>query len=88
MKLLFRSRRQGTFGPPHDGGQHHRGKHCLSHRICGSDVHYLCHGRIGVSLNALMSWSLIFLTLDYQDFVVKDPMVLGHESAGVVVDGK
>ncbi|KAF5344146.1 hypothetical protein D9758_008852 [Tetrapyrgos nigripes] len=33
--------------------------------ICGSDVHYLAHGRIG-------------------DFVVKDPMVLGHESAGVV----
>jgi len=33
--------------------------------ICGSDVHYLHHGRIG-------------------DFVVKDPMVLGHESAGIV----
>jgi len=33
--------------------------------ICGSDVHYLVHGRIG-------------------DFVVKDPMVLGHESAGIV----
>ncbi len=34
--------------------------------ICGSDVHYYQHGRIG-------------------DFVVKAPMVLGHESSGVVV---
>ncbi|XP_039246044.1 sorbitol dehydrogenase isoform X2 [Pipra filicauda] len=34
--------------------------------ICGSDVHYWQHGRIG-------------------DFVVKDPMVLGHEAAGTVV---
>ncbi|KAG8825714.1 hypothetical protein FRC17_008558 [Serendipita sp. 399] len=33
--------------------------------ICGSDVHYLLHGRIG-------------------DFVVEKPMVLGHESAGIV----
>ncbi|KAG6873737.1 hypothetical protein C0995_011556 [Termitomyces sp. Mi166 len=33
--------------------------------ICGSDVHYLVHGRIG-------------------DFIVKNPMVLGHESSGVV----
>ncbi|KAI0081715.1 xylitol dehydrogenase [Panus rudis PR-1116 ss-1] len=33
--------------------------------ICGSDVHYLVHGRIG-------------------DFVVNNPMVLGHESAGIV----
>ncbi|KAI0036756.1 xylitol dehydrogenase [Vararia minispora EC-137] len=33
--------------------------------ICGSDVHYLTHGRIG-------------------DFIVESPMVLGHESAGVV----
>ncbi|GJJ13430.1 hypothetical protein Clacol_007684 [Clathrus columnatus] len=33
--------------------------------ICGSDVHYLLHGRIG-------------------DFIVKKPMVLGHESAGVI----
>ncbi|KZT20407.1 xylitol dehydrogenase [Neolentinus lepideus HHB14362 ss-1] len=33
--------------------------------ICGSDVHYLVHGRIG-------------------DFVVENPMVLGHESAGVI----
>ncbi|KAJ7276509.1 xylitol dehydrogenase [Mycena haematopus] len=33
--------------------------------ICGSDVHYLAHGRIG-------------------DFVVNNPMVLGHESAGIV----
>jgi L-iditol 2-dehydrogenase len=33
--------------------------------ICGSDVHYLAHGRIG-------------------SFVVEAPMVLGHESAGVV----
>lgn len=33
--------------------------------ICGSDVHYYTHGRIG-------------------KFVVEKPMVLGHESAGVV----
>jgi L-iditol 2-dehydrogenase len=35
--------------------------------ICGSDVHYYEHGRIG-------------------DHVVRAPMVLGHESGGVVVD--
>nr|XP_033776041.1 sorbitol dehydrogenase isoform X1 [Geotrypetes seraphini] len=34
--------------------------------ICGSDVHYWQHGRIG-------------------DFIVKKPMVLGHEAAGTVV---
>nr|WP_198668083.1 NAD(P)-dependent alcohol dehydrogenase [Saliphagus sp. LR7] len=34
--------------------------------ICGSDVHYYEHGRIG-------------------DYVVEDPLVLGHESAGQVV---
>jgi L-iditol 2-dehydrogenase len=33
--------------------------------ICGSDVHYLVHGRIG-------------------DFVLKDKMIIGHESSGVV----
>jgi len=33
--------------------------------ICGSDVHYYEHGRIG-------------------DFVVRAPMVLGHEASGVV----
>ncbi len=35
--------------------------------VCGSDVHYYEHGRIG-------------------DFLVREPLVLGHESAGVVVD--
>jgi L-iditol 2-dehydrogenase len=35
--------------------------------ICGSDVHYYEHGRIG-------------------DHVVRGPMVLGHESSGVVVE--
>jgi D-xylulose reductase len=35
--------------------------------ICGSDVHYYTHGRIG-------------------PFVVNDPMVLGHEAAGTVVE--
>ncbi|KAF0043144.1 hypothetical protein F2P81_004481 [Scophthalmus maximus] len=35
--------------------------------ICGSDVHYWQHGRIG-------------------DFVVREPMVLGHEAAGQVVE--
>jgi D-xylulose reductase len=34
--------------------------------VCGSDVHYYTHGRIG-------------------QFVVKAPMVLGHEAAGTVV---
>nr|XP_028561918.1 sorbitol dehydrogenase isoform X1 [Podarcis muralis] len=34
--------------------------------ICGSDVHYWTHGRIG-------------------DFVVKNPIVLGHEASGTVV---
>ncbi len=33
--------------------------------VCGSDVHYYTHGRIG-------------------DFVVEAPLILGHESAGVV----
>ena len=33
--------------------------------VCGSDVHYYKHGRIG-------------------DYVVETPMILGHESAGVV----
>lgn len=35
--------------------------------ICGSDVHYYTHGRIG-------------------GFVVSEPMVLGHEAAGEVVE--
>lgn len=35
--------------------------------VCGSDVHYYTHGRIG-------------------PFVVKTPMVLGHEAAGTVVE--
>ncbi|WP_214364522.1 NAD(P)-dependent alcohol dehydrogenase [Pseudonocardia sp. H11422] len=35
--------------------------------MCGSDVHYYEHGRIG-------------------DFVVEQPLVLGHEPAGEVVD--
>lgn len=34
--------------------------------ICGSDIHYYEHGRIG-------------------DFVVEAPLVLGHESSGVIV---
>ena len=39
--------------------------HVRSVGVCGSDVHYYEHGRIG-------------------DFVVRDPMVLGHEAAGVI----
>ncbi len=35
--------------------------------VCGSDVHYYEHGRIG-------------------SFVVEKPLILGHESSGVVVD--
>ena len=35
--------------------------------ICGSDVHYYTHGRIG-------------------PFVVEEPMVLGHEAAGTIVE--
>jgi L-iditol 2-dehydrogenase len=33
--------------------------------VCGSDVHYFTHGRIG-------------------DFIVADPLVLGHEVSGVI----
>ncbi len=39
----------------------------LSVGVCGSDVHYYEHGRIG-------------------DFVVRSPLVLGHESSGEIVD--
>lgn len=35
--------------------------------VCGSDVHYYQHGRIG-------------------PFVVREPMVLGHEAAGLVIE--
>lgn len=35
--------------------------------VCGSDVHYYKHGRIG-------------------DFVLREPMVLGHEASGVVME--
>lgn len=35
--------------------------------VCGSDIHYFTHGRIG-------------------DFVVKEPMVLGHEGAGTIIE--
>ena len=35
--------------------------------ICGSDVHYYTHGRIG-------------------PYVVRAPMVLGHEGAGTIVE--
>ena len=34
--------------------------------VCGSDIHYYTHGRIG-------------------NYVVREPMILGHECAGVVV---
>jgi len=35
--------------------------------ICGSDIHYYTHGRIG-------------------PFVVREPMILGHEASGVVLE--
>lgn len=35
--------------------------------ICGSDVHYYTHGKIG-------------------NFIVKEPMILGHEASGVVIE--
>ncbi len=35
--------------------------------ICGSDVHYYQHGKIG-------------------NFIVKEPMVLGHEASGTVIE--
>ncbi len=35
--------------------------------ICGSDIHYFQHGKIG-------------------NFVVKEPMVLGHEASGTVIE--
>lgn len=34
--------------------------------ICGSDLHYYTHGRIG-------------------PFVVRDPMILGHEASGIII---
>jgi L-iditol 2-dehydrogenase len=39
----------------------------MSVGVCGSDTHYLTHGRIG-------------------QFVVEQPMVLGHEASGVVIE--
>lgn len=38
----------------------------LSVGVCGSDVHYYLHGRIG-------------------DYVVEEPLVLGHELSGIIV---
>jgi D-xylulose reductase len=35
--------------------------------ICGSDVHYYTHGKIG-------------------NFIVKEPMVLGHEASGTIIE--
>jgi D-xylulose reductase len=35
--------------------------------ICGSDVHYYTHGKIG-------------------NFIVKEPMILGHEGSGTVIE--
>src|SRR5438046_476111 len=35
--------------------------------VCGSDVHYYTHGKIG-------------------PFIVKEPMVLGHEAAGTIIE--
>ena len=35
--------------------------------ICGSDVHYFTHGRIG-------------------DFIVRAPMILGHDASGTVLE--
>ena len=35
--------------------------------ICGSDIHYYIHGRIG-------------------EFIAKEPMILGHEASGIVVE--
>jgi len=35
--------------------------------ICGSDIHYYLHGRIG-------------------DFILKEPMILGHEASGIVIE--
>src|SRR5438067_13666211 len=39
----------------------------LSVGVCGSDVHYYEHGRVG-------------------DFIVRSPLVLGHESSGQIVE--
>jgi D-xylulose reductase len=35
--------------------------------ICGSDVHYFTHGRIG-------------------QYIVKEPMILGHEASGTIIE--
>lgn len=52
---------------PQDMGPHDVRVRIARVGICGSDVHYYTHGRIG-------------------PYVVKKPMVLGHECAGIVVD--
>ena len=44
---------------------------CVSHPhtvgVCGSDLHYYTHGRVG-------------------KYVVEQPMILGHEAAGTVLE--
>lgn len=52
-------------------------------------VHYLAHGRIGETPLDLPAQSRLRLTSLFSgDYVVKKPMVLGHESAGIVFQGR
>ncbi|MBL9192666.1 MAG: NAD(P)-dependent alcohol dehydrogenase [Opitutaceae bacterium] len=56
-----------TFALEEDLGPHDVRIRIHTVGICGSDVHYYQHGRIG-------------------PFVVREPMILGHEAAGVVTE--
>ncbi|MCC5071193.1 NAD(P)-dependent alcohol dehydrogenase [Xanthomonas campestris] len=71
MKALFLDRQHEIeirdVSPPPPVGPHdvRIGIHTVG--ICGSDVHYYTHGRIG-------------------PYVVKKPMILGHEAAGTILE--
>ncbi len=54
-------------GVPHEMGPRDVRVRMHTVGVCGSDVHYYTHGRIG-------------------PFVVRAPMVLGHEAAGTIVE--
>lgn len=56
-----------TIDLPHTVGPHDVKIKIHTVGICGSDVHYFKHGKIG-------------------PFIVREPMVLGHEASGTVVE--
>jgi D-xylulose reductase len=71
MKALFLERQHEIqireVPPPPPVGPHEVRIRIHTVGICGSDVHYYTHGRIG-------------------PYVVKKPMILGHEAAGTIVE--